>query len=93
MANELALRGSSRRRPVRAGHVVAYAMMIAYGLVVILPLIWLVSTSLKTQVELTFNLWGPPKHPTLDTYREAWSKASFERTMPTACSSPWSPSW
>ncbi len=81
MANELALRSAARRKPVRAGHVVAYAMMVGYALVVILPLLWLVSTSLKTQVELTFNLWGLPKHPTLDTYREAWSKASFERTM------------
>ena len=32
MPNELALRSASRRKPVRAGHVVAYAMMIGYAL-------------------------------------------------------------
>jgi len=61
--------------------IVAYGLMIAYALVVALPLLWLLSTSLKSRPELTFNIWGPPLNPTLSNFFEAWKKGTFDRYM------------
>jgi raffinose/stachyose/melibiose transport system permease protein len=70
--------GKRRLRPADAA---VFAMMIVYALVVIFPLLWLVSTSFKSRIELTVNIWGPPLQPTLVNFIEAWHKGSFDVYM------------
>jgi raffinose/stachyose/melibiose transport system permease protein len=50
-----------------------YFVLIFNAVVVLLPLIWLISTSLKDQVELTQNIWGLPRDPKLKNYADAWT--------------------
>jgi raffinose/stachyose/melibiose transport system permease protein len=69
------------RRRLRPADAPVFAMMIVYALVVIFPLLWLVSTSFKSRVELTVNIWGPPLQPTLVNFIEAWQKGSFDTYM------------
>lgn len=81
MATQIALARAPRKKPVRAANVAAYILMVGYALVVILPLLWLVSTSLKTRPELTYNIWGPPLKPTFSNYTQAWKQGTFDRYM------------
>lgn len=58
----------------RTRRVVAYTLMIALALLYLIPLVWAVVTSLKTQAEASaaFDLW--PDNPSLSAYREIWSR-------------------
>lgn len=51
-----------------------YFFMIVIAFIVILPLVWLVFASLKTQAELTINIWGPPKSLHFENYINAWKR-------------------
>ena len=53
---------------------VAYTVIIAIALLYLIPLAWAVLTSLKTQAEAAagFDLW--PANPSLNAYREIWSR-------------------
>lgn len=67
-------------RRAKAVTVARYALLIAGGLVMALPFVYLVSTSFKTR---TFVFELPPrlipKEPTLDNYRQAWGSDHFAR--------------
>ena len=55
--------------------LVLMAMYIALALsaiIVLLPLIWLLLSSLKTQADLTTNTWGLPKEWIFSNYYKAW---------------------
>ncbi len=52
-----------------------YAVMIFFAVVVLLPLLWLLSSSLKTQRELAANIWGPPRKLELNNYVLAWTRS------------------
>ena len=58
----------------RARRVVVYVLMIGLALLYLIPFVYTVSTSLKTQAEVAagFDLW--PSEATLAAYREVWSR-------------------
>ena len=58
----------------RARRVVVYVLMISLALLYLIPFVYTVSTSLKTQAEAAagFDLW--PSQATLASYREIWSR-------------------
>lgn len=60
----------SRRRWLR---VVAYALLIAYALLMFVPFAWSVSTSFKPNSEVLQLNWIP-QNPTLDGYVTAWTR-------------------
>ncbi|MEU1722172.1 carbohydrate ABC transporter permease [Nonomuraea sp. NPDC005692] len=59
-------------RPFRGGRVVKHVLLIGFGLVMLYPLLWMISSSLKPE-ELIFRqpgLW--PSEVTLENYTEGW---------------------
>ena len=58
----------------RARRVAVYVLMIGLALLYLIPFVYTVSTSLKTQAEVAagFDLW--PSEATLAAYREVWSR-------------------
>lgn len=58
----------------RARRVVIYGLMIGLALLYLIPFVYTVVTSLKTQAEAAagFDLW--PENASLDAYREIWSR-------------------
>jgi multiple sugar transport system permease protein len=61
-------------RGERVRRLIAYGVMIVIALLYLVPLLWAVVTSLKTQAEAAagFDLW--PANPSLDAYREIWNR-------------------
>ncbi len=60
-------------RPMRGGRLVKHLLLIGFGLIMLYPLLWMISSSLKPQ-EIIFRepgLW--PKSVTLDNYTEGWT--------------------
>jgi raffinose/stachyose/melibiose transport system permease protein len=49
-----------------------YALLIFFAIIVLLPLAWLLSSSLKTPIDLGTNIWGPPKRLIFANYPTAW---------------------
>ncbi|HEY9522692.1 MAG TPA: carbohydrate ABC transporter permease [Thermopolyspora sp.] len=66
-------------RPMRGGRLLKHVMLIGFGLVMLYPLLWLVSSSLKPEAIIFREpgLW--PDSVTVDNYREGWTalKHSF----------------
>lgn len=58
-----------------------YFVLISASVVVVLPLLWLLSSSLKTQADLSVNLWGPPRTFHFENYVKAWKGSNLERYM------------
>lgn len=58
-----------------------YAILIAYSVVVLLPLLWLILTSLKTKEELFRSVWGWPKTWYFKNYYLAWTKSNIPMYM------------
>jgi multiple sugar transport system permease protein len=58
----------------RVRRAIVLALMLALALLYLVPLAWSVMTSLKTQAESVagFDLW--PDNPSLDAYRNIWSR-------------------
>jgi multiple sugar transport system permease protein len=58
----------------RVRRAIVVALMIALALLYLVPLVWSVVTSFKTQAESVagFDLW--PDNPSLSAYREIWSR-------------------
>jgi raffinose/stachyose/melibiose transport system permease protein len=54
--------------------IVIYLIMILFALIILLPLLWLLSSSLKTLEDLAHNVWGPPKALELSNYVIAWTR-------------------
>ena len=61
----------------RARRIVLYGVMIAIALLYLVPFVYTLSTSLKTQAEAAagFDLW--PDDASLSAYREVWSSENF----------------
>ncbi len=65
-----------------AGLVVVYAILIAFTVLAIYPLIWLIINSFKTTQEFQLNKLGLPGtvegfEPTLINYKDAWTRGKF----------------
>jgi raffinose/stachyose/melibiose transport system permease protein len=52
-----------------------YAILIFFAIVVLLPLLWLLSSSLKSLEDLSQNVWGLPKKVELKNYVFAWNQS------------------
>jgi multiple sugar transport system permease protein len=61
------------RRSFPTRRVLAYALLIAYALLMFVPFAWSVSTSFKPNAEV-FQLNWIPENPTLDGYVTAWTE-------------------
>ena len=63
--------------------LVTYGLLLAIAFVMLLPLLWLVSTSLKAPTEDIFQ-YPPqllPQQPTLENYAQVWQLAPFGRYL------------
>ncbi len=56
-----------------------YAFLIFWSLVVIIPMVWVLMTSFKTDQEIFFNTWLPPAKLMFDNFVRAWTKADLGR--------------
>ena len=61
--------------------VLIYIIMIFFTVIVLLPLLWLLSSSLKTQEDLAHNVWGPPGKLELSNYSIAWTRGRMATYM------------
>lgn len=64
---------------VRLSRVVLYAVLVLVTITTILPVLWMITTSLKTQAEFMREAWLWPREPTLDAYFGLFGKANFGR--------------
>lgn len=79
---EVALVG--RRNPLarRAGGLGLQVLLALGAAVILLPFVWMVATSLKSQAEIFgAPLQLLPPSPTLEGYREVWSSLPFARLL------------
>jgi oligogalacturonide transport system permease protein len=64
------------RRKARIAALIRYALLVAVGLVMIYPLIWLVGASFKTNAEMFSSPGFWPSEPTLSGYIEGWQTST-----------------
>jgi raffinose/stachyose/melibiose transport system permease protein/N-acetylglucosamine transport system permease protein len=72
-------------RPRRSGRAVfhparlfMYVALVSYCLTSVAAFLWTISISLKSNQDFfATSPWSPPKHPTLDNYRSAWTTAKI----------------
>lgn len=73
----------SIRLPAKGRLLLMYTLLAAIALVMLLPLLWLVSTSLKSPTEDVFrfppSFW--PEQPTLKNFQEVWQTNPFGRYL------------
>jgi N-acetylglucosamine transport system permease protein len=60
-------------------HVLVYALLIAWCAFSIFSLVWVISTSFKTNKELYDSVWGLPKALRLENYIKAWDSVNIRR--------------
>ncbi len=68
----------ARRTPLRLSSVLIYLMLIAGGLVMIIPFVWMIATSLKPAKEVFLGYFFPMA-PTLENYALVLNKVPFAR--------------
>lgn len=57
----------------KAGKIILSLVIWVIGLTMMAPLVWMISTSLKTEAEVfNFPIEWIPKKPSLDNYKEVW---------------------
>jgi raffinose/stachyose/melibiose transport system permease protein len=73
-----------RRRPGRlrlwnywSGKVFKYGVLLIFVLISIIPIFWVISTSLKTSNEVARSPLGPPVQLRVENYPEAWNQGRF----------------
>jgi N-acetylglucosamine transport system permease protein len=71
---------AENRSPMRTiGLGALYVILAAYAAVVILPMIWLLYTSLKSNREIFASAWGLPATPHWENFVYAWVRAGIGR--------------
>lgn len=68
----------ARRTPLRLSSVLIYLMLIAGGLVMVIPFVWMIATSLKPAKEVFLGYFFPMA-PTLENYALVLNKVPFAR--------------
>ena len=68
----------ARRAPLRLSSVLIYLMLIAGGLVMVIPFVWMIATSLKPAKEVFLGYFFPMA-PTLENYVLVLNKVPFAR--------------
>ncbi len=64
------------RRRARISSLFRYAVLAAFGLLMLYPLIWLIGASFKTNAEIFASPSFWPKEPTLDGYINGWKTST-----------------
>jgi len=64
-----------------AAMAIIYIFMVLLAIIVLLPLLWLLSSSLKTPEELSINVWGLPSSFNLENFVLAWTRSEIPRSM------------
>lgn len=54
-----------------------YLILIFWALLVILPIVWLIYSSFKTNRELYASVWGLPSQLSFENFRRAWDKGQL----------------
>lgn len=67
-------RSSTKIRNVGIGHWLITVGLLAYAIVILYPLIWMVISSMKSYDEIYNNVWGFPSTWLVENYTLAWSK-------------------
>lgn len=77
------IRAKERYKNNRWGHLWVYCLLAAIGLLMLFPLLWLVSTSLKSPAENIFQFPPQllPSQPTLANYVRVWQTNPFGRYL------------
>jgi multiple sugar transport system permease protein len=65
-------------RPARPGRIVAWALLFLGGVLMVMPFVYMLATSFKTNVEV-YQLSLLPRAPTLDNYRRLVGASGFPR--------------
>src|SRR5687768_13227128 len=72
--------GSNIRNHLRRGYFLNYALLIAGALLMVIPFIWMVSTSFKPQSEtISFPPRLLPENPTFDNYIDTFGRLNIGR--------------
>ncbi|MFX3632586.1 MAG: carbohydrate ABC transporter permease [Candidatus Pristimantibacillus sp.] len=64
-------------RKLKKGQLWLHMFLIAYVVVTLFPLLWLLMTSFKTNREITVNTWALPTSFNFDNYKAAWETAKI----------------
>lgn len=78
MKNEVLFHISSKRKSKIVMDVIAYTILILVAVIILIPLFWMISTSLKSNADI-FS-WPPewlPKPPIWHNYVDAWKAMPF----------------
>jgi N-acetylglucosamine transport system permease protein len=59
--------------------VLLHATLVIYAAIVVYPMVWLLSASLKSSREIFENPWGIPVSPQWDNFAKAWTEAGIGR--------------
>jgi N-acetylglucosamine transport system permease protein len=60
-----------------AVRILIYSFLVFWSVVVILPMVWVLVSSFKTDQEIFFSPWLPPAQPMWDNFARAWGKANM----------------
>ena len=64
---------SAERTKRNIVYTLLYAFLIILALVYLLPLVWIVITSLKDDAVLFISPWAMPEKPMIENYTFAWT--------------------
>ena len=65
----------------RTATIIIYTILTIGAVIVLLPLLWLFVTSLKSQSDLATNTWGLPKEWVFSNYIKAWTGSQIPKYM------------
>jgi len=69
---------SANRRSIRPGRIIAWTLLLMGGVLMVMPLLYMFSTSLKSSAQV-YDLRLIPLHPTLDNYFKVLADGTFVR--------------
>ena len=74
----------SREQKAKVSVVLRYAVLIAVGIIMVYPLIWMVGATFKTNSEIFTSAWFWPKNPVFDGYGNAFKNYGGKISLLTA---------
>lgn len=74
----------SREQKAKVSAVLRYVVLIAVGIIMVYPLIWMVGATFKTNSEIFTSAWFWPKNPVFDGYANAFKNYGGKISLLTA---------
>jgi len=68
---------SAEKRSSNVAKVIIYIFLILLAIIYILPLVWVLITSLKDDAVLMISPWALPERPMFENYTFAWTKGNL----------------